>query len=122
MRRARATVDQEESNAERHQLSLLLITYDDHVDEVRQIIKNESLNLVSEHRRIGEVSLFLAMKRQDMAMAQSLLNLSIDVNAKNSSGVTALHRTTRRKNEPLIRLLLSRDAMVDCKDDDERTP
>ena len=55
-------------------------------------------------------------------MAQSLLNLSIDVNAKDNSGVTALHQATRRKNEPLIRLLLSRGAMVDCKDDDGRTP
>jgi len=120
--RARATADQEELDVDRHQLSLLLAVYDGDIDKVQQLREEQSLDLMSEHQRIGEVSLFLGVERQNIAMTQSLLDLSIDANAKDNSGITALHRATRRKNESLVRLLLFHGAMVDCKDDDGRTP
>lgn len=120
--RARAKVDEEAYSAERDQISLLLAVYDGDVDKVRQITEERNLDLKSAHHKIGEVSLFLAVERQDIAMTQSLLDLFVDVNAKDSLGQTSLHRATRRKNESLIKLLLIKEAMIDCKDDDGRTP
>lgn len=120
--RARGTVEQDQSFAERQQLYLLLAVYDGDVDKVRQVKDDKSLDLNSEHCDIGHVSLFLAIERQDLVMTKCLLDLLVDINAADNSGQTALHRAARRKNESLIRLLLTNGAIVDCKDDDGRTP
>ncbi|KAL8730751.1 MAG: hypothetical protein Q9166_003821 [cf. Caloplaca sp. 2 TL-2023] len=120
--RAREAVDKEAPGTKRNQLSLLLAAYDGDVDKFKQVKEEHELDLVSEYRRVGETSLFLAIERQDLAMAQMLISLSVDVDAKDNCGQTALHRATRRKNERLIKLLLSNKAEVDCKDDDGRTP
>lgn len=120
--KAHTTSDREASSTERQHLSLLLAAHDGDIVKLRQIIGQEHLDLKSTSRKIGEMSLFLAVERQDLGMAQTLIALSVDVNAKDNSGQTSLHRATRRNNEPLVKLLLLNKATVDCKDDDGRTP
>lgn len=120
--RARTMTSEEEPGDERQQLCFLLAAYDGDVSSVRRMVAEQGLDLESEHRKIGETSLFLAVERQDMAMADCLLGLSVDVNAKDNSGQTALHRAARRRNEAVVKLLLANAAEVDCKDDDGRTP
>lgn len=120
--KARAMLDEEASSTEQQQLSLLLAAHDGDTAQLRQIIGEQGLDLKSTSRKVGETSLFLAVERQDLAMAQCLIALSVDVNAKDNSGQSSLHRATRRNNEPLVKLLLLNKATVDCKDDDGRTP
>lgn len=120
--RARRAMDEETSSIERQRLSILLATYDGNVEKLQQMIAQGALDLSSQFRKVGETSLFLAVERQNLAMVQSLLDLSVDVNAKDSSGQSALHRATHRRYVPLVKLLLEKNALVDCKDDDGRTP
>ena len=117
---AHAMADEAGSGIEQHQVSLLMAAYDNDVKKVRQ--ENQSLDLKSEHRTIGETSLFLSIERQHFTMTQELLDLSVDANATDSSGRTALHRATGRKHLSLIRLLINNGALVDCKDNNGRTP
>lgn len=120
--RARRAMDEETSSIERQRLSILLATYDGNVEKLQQMIAEGALDLSSQFRKVGETSLFLAVEQQNLVMVQRLLNLSVDVNAKDNSGQSALHRATHRRNVPLVKLLLEKNALVDCKDDDGRTP
>ena len=120
--RARRTLEEETSNIERQRLSILLAAHDGDVERLQQMIAEGDLDLSTQYREVGEISLFLAVEQQNLAMVRSLLNLSVDVNAKDGSGQRALHRATHRRNVPLVELLLENNALVDSKDDDGRTP
>ena len=119
---ARGTMNIGTSSLQRQHLSILLAAYDGSIAEFRRMTAAEGLDLSGVLRKVGETSFFIAVERQNLAMTQTLLHLSVDVNAKASSGQTALHRATRRKNVPLIKLLLENNALVDSKDDYGRTP
>lgn len=115
-------LNKETSAIERQQLSIMLAAYDGNVEEFQQMMAKEALGLSRDFRKGGETSLFLAVEQQNLAMTQTLLHLSVDVDAKDSSGQSALHRAIRRKKLPLVKLLLENNALVDCKDDYGRTP
>lgn len=120
--RARTTLDEETSSHQYQELSLLLAAHDGDAQEFRNIIGEQGYDLQSKHKRIGEISFFLAVERQNLGMVKLLLNLAVDVNATDNAGQTALHRATRRRNEELVQYLLHNQASVNCKDDDGRTP
>ena len=122
MTRTRGLSKKETTTTERQELSILLAAYDGNAETFRQMIAHEALDLSQDFRKVGETSLFLAVEQQNLAMAQTLLHLSVDQNARDSLGQTALHRATRRQNVPLVKLLLENKALVDCKDDCGRTP
>ena len=110
------------SSLQQQHLSILLAAYDGNIAEFRRMTAAEDLSLSGVLRKVGEMSFFIAVEQQNLAMTQTLLDLSVDVNARASSGQSALHRATRRKNVSLIKLLLGNNALVDSKDDYGRTP
>ena len=120
--RACRVLEEETSGIERQRLSVLLAAHDGDVEKLHQMIGEGDLDLSTQFRKVGETSLFLAVEQQNLVMVQSLLDLRVDVNAKDNSGQCALHRATHRRNVPLVKLLLENNALVDCKDDDGRTP
>ncbi|KAL8785533.1 MAG: hypothetical protein Q9195_008605 [Heterodermia aff. obscurata] len=119
---ARWTTDVLTSLPQRQQISILLAAFEGNVEKFRQMMAVKALNLSGDLREVGETRLFIAVEQQNLAMTQTLLHLSVDVNARASSGQSALHRATRHKNVPLIKLLRENNALVDSKDDYRRTP
>ena len=120
--RACRILKEETSGIEQQRLSVLLAAHDGDVEKLHQMIGEGDLDLSTQFRKVGETSLFLAVEQQNLIMVQSLLDLGVDVNAKDNSGQCALHRATHRRNVPLVKFLLENNALVDCNDDDGRTP
>lgn len=118
----RVSLDQETDPSVKNQLSMLIAAYNGQMDEVVQVCSNGFLNDDGENGEIAATSIFIAVERGDNEMVQTLLEIGVNPNSKDSAGQTSLHRATRGENEPLIRLLVGRGAKIDCKDDDGRTP
>jgi len=59
---------------------------------------------------------------QGLKVIDLLLAAGVDVNARNESGETALHKAARADGDAVIRTLLQRGALVDARDGDGCTP
>ncbi|KAM9837628.1 ankyrin repeat domain-containing protein 22 [Aulostomus maculatus] len=66
--------------------------------------------------------LMLQKQRQNVALMQEVLNSSVNVNAVDYKGNTALHYLCLRKSHPLVPLLLDTNADTDIKNNDGETP
>lgn len=119
--RARMALKDEKSTPAHREIKLILAVYYGQVGEMLDLMRLAESKLQSDDHSIGEMALFITVEREHLQMAQGLLNVGVDVNAKDSAGKTALHRATRRANEAMMKLLLNNGAEVDAKDDDERT-
>ena len=101
---------------------LLLAAYSGTASEIENIACQGKHDLRQQDHQVGATALFLAIERKHLPAAQSLLELGVDPNAKDSMSQFPLHRAVRRGHEGIIRLLLRHGAEIDCQNDDGRTP
>jgi len=80
---------------------------------------------VNARLRSTDTPLLLATSRGNVASVETLLRLaksSIDVNIQDKHGTSALHVAVMRREEKIVKLLLSAFAEVNIKDKDDKTP
>lgn len=105
----------------RSRLQLLLAAYFGEEEAIRSLFDSNKLALDDRDSKIGAIALFLAVEREKPVIAGMLLDAGTNVDSKDSTGQTSLHRATRRGSISVMRLLLDYGAEVDCKNDDGRT-
>lgn len=120
-RKAKETLSENCQSAEQDSVKILLAAYYGDTESTQQVIAQGRVNLKFQERNLGSFALFIAVERGHARFVASLLAAGVDVDSKDSTGQTSLHRATRRKNEALMRLLLERGAAIEAKNDDGRT-
>lgn len=87
---------------------------------------NQNLEAEVKKKNEDELTLFQAVKKNDVPKVKELLFQGVDVNARNHEKKTPLHMTawhnTGDKNYEMAELLLSSKADVNARDKDDRTP
>ena len=58
----------------------------------------------------------------DLASLEKLLKVDVDLNEKNSAGLTALHIASQKGNQTIVDLLLATGADTNAQDNEGRTP
>jgi ankyrin repeat protein len=101
---------------------LMLAAYSGAASKIQNIVRQAKLDLNERDHLVGAMSLFLAIERKTVPVAQTLMDLGVDVNAKDSMSQFSLHRAVRRGHEGMIRLFINHGAEIDCQNDDGRTP
>ncbi|KAI9773648.1 MAG: hypothetical protein M1840_006922 [Geoglossum simile] len=114
---AECSISADDTPVVRNKLLSILATYRCVVKQVRRLVLQEDFDLKSQDRTTGEIALFLVIELQYPQIVQILLDAGVDINAKDNTGKTALHRATRREDRGMVELLLRNGAKVDCKDD-----
>lgn len=66
-------------------------------------------------------SLWHAARRGDLTALTSLLDKSVDIDAKNATGITALMMATANGHAEVVSALLAKGANINARDDDGRT-
>ena len=64
----------------------------------------------------------IGSEEQRVAVIRLLLDAGVDVNKGNNRGETALHVAVTTGQQAVVKLLLERNARLDIKDADNRTP
>ena len=100
----------------------LLAAYDGNNLEISSLFKGPDLGVELLNSEVGATALFIAVERQHVPVADTLLNSGVDVNSKDSMGQTSLHRATHRGHKEMILFLIKHGADIDCQNDDGRTP
>lgn len=119
--RAELITLEEQSSTTQDQVQLLLATYHGDDKAVRQLIDQASTDLKEKDRDIGISALLIAVERGHLEIVDHLLMAGINIDSRDSTGQTSLHRVTRRKSEMAMKHLLKRGATVDLMDDTGRT-
>lgn len=65
---------------------------------------------------------FIAVNKNDLTSIESLINDGVDVNSKDESGDSALHKAVELGNLELAKLLVDKGANVNITDQDNATP
>lgn len=120
-RKARETLAENDDSAQQDYVKILLAAYYGDMEGIQQVVAEARINLKGEERNVGAVALFIAVERGHAQSVASLLAVGVDVESRDFTGQTSLHRATRRKNETLMRLLLERGAAIEAKNDDGMT-
>jgi ankyrin repeat protein len=86
----------------------------DEFDTKFNILKSKGLDVVSPQKN-GNTLYHLAVAKGDLSLLKRLQPLGIDVNAKNTEGITALHKAAMiAKDDSLLKYLLSIGAQKDA--------
>ena len=102
------------------QVQLLLATYHGDDKAVRRLIDQASTDLKENDCDIGISALFIAVESGHLEIVDHLLMAGIDIDSRDFTGQTSLHRVTRRKSEMAMKHLLN-GATVDLIYDSGRT-
>lgn len=121
VRKAKETLSGNDESARQDSVNILLAAYHGDTQGIQQVIAQGRFNLKIQECNVGAMALFIAVERGHTQFVASLLAAGVDMESRDSSGKTSLHRATRRKNEALMRLLLDRGAATEAKDDDGKT-
>lgn len=100
----------------------LLIAADSNSPEIRLAADRVRESTCNRDENIMEIAFFLSVELNHLAAVQALTQSGVDVNAKDNTGQTALHRATRCESKSMIRALISSGAEVDEKNDNGKTP
>jgi ankyrin repeat protein len=98
---------------------LLFAAYSGKADELGRIIQRDPS--VSEDAKLMELALFVAVECTRPAIIELLLSDYVDVNCKDNTGQTSLHRATRRGSESIVEILLKHGADIDSVNDEGLT-
>jgi ankyrin repeat protein len=86
-----------------------------------KLLQDKGLNLAAPQKN-GNTLYHLAVAKNDLALLKKLDNLSIDKDAKNEDGYTALHRAAMTaKDDSVIKYLLEKGAKKDAKTEFDET-
>ncbi len=69
-----------------------------------------------------EDKLFRAVRENNLNQVKQLLNISLNINTRDSKGRTPLHIAFQNGNIPIVRILLKQKADINAQDRDGRTP
>ncbi|MCJ1429598.1 hypothetical protein MMC29_007513 [Sticta canariensis] len=108
-------------SAAQNQTQLVLAAYYGDDKEIQIVIKQANVDRKVKDCDVGTVAFFVAVERGHPKVVDTLLRAGVDVDSKDSTGKTPLHRATRPKSEKLMRLLLNNGLAVDSKNEDGRT-
>ena len=101
---------------------LLLAAYSGDEAEFEHLEMEKAIDIRAKDSKIAAIALFLGVERNHQQIVQSLLDSGVNINSKDNTGQTSLHRAIRRGSEGMMRLLIMNGADVDCKNDDGLTP
>ncbi len=89
------------------------------VDKLKELSSDV---LKEEVDNLGNTLLHKAVRQENTALIQAVLQMNIDVNAKNTMGETALHVAAKFNNVSAIKELLQHKADVNAEDNNKLTP
>lgn len=101
--------------------SFLVAAYDGNDVAVKQILSSGLLGVEQNDRDLGAYAFFIALERSQINVARSLLAAGVDLNSKDHTGQTALHRATRKQDVGVMRFLIEAGISIDAENDDGRT-
>ncbi|RNL56128.1 ankyrin repeat domain-containing protein [Pedobacter jejuensis] len=84
-------------------------------EQKMKVLQDKGFNIVTPQQN-GNTLYHLAVAKGDIALVKRFQDLSIDVNAKNKNGITALHKAAMiSKDDAMLKYLLSIGAKKDSK-------
>lgn len=87
-----------------------------------KLLQDKGLNLASPQKD-GNTLYHLAVVKNDLALLKKIANLNIDINVKNTDGLTALHKAAMiSKDDAILKYLLSLGAKKDVTTEFDESP
>ena len=102
-------------------IALILAAFEGDQEEIQHYAKYVTDTVDKKGLDAVNTSLFIAVETERLQTIENLLSVGVNVNAKDSTGQSALFRATRRRHEDMVKLLLANKADVHLKDDEGRT-
>ena len=99
---------------------LLINAFLGNVEKVSSLLAQSAPDTDPHHARA--LALFIAVERANPDMLQTILASNVEVDSRDNTGQTSLHRATRAQNKVIIKILLNHGAKIDLMNDEWRTP
>lgn len=100
----------------------LLVAANSNSPDIKLAVDRARESTCNQNKNILETAMFLSVELNHLAAVEVLLQSGVDVNSKDHTGQTALHRATRCDSESMIKALITSGAEIDIKNDNGKTP